>query len=48
MICKDTALIKSAFINIGTSLVVSRQHFSSNMRQFMASLYYMGNVDSPG
>lgn len=48
MICERTALIKSAFINIVASLVVSRQHFSSKMRQFVAFLDNIGNVNLPG
>lgn len=46
MIQKDIALIKFASINLGTSLEISLQHFSSKKRQFMASLY-VGNVNSP-
>lgn len=46
LIHKDTALIKFASINLGTSLEISMQHFSSKKRQFMASLHG-GNVNSP-
>lgn len=30
-------LMKATFINLGTSLVISRQHFSPNMNHFRAN-----------